>query len=107
MIACWEDLIDICTARKEELISRMKRGKPRKGQHRPKPTIYTLERLFGEVEEAYTEVGKLREKLKAKRLGSKASIDLLPEIWTELGVLELKAKYAAQGVDDFLEDSKA
>ncbi len=65
------------------------------------PSLSTVERLFDEVDEYYGYVRKIRHKLSRLRRGSKAYLDLLPELWVQVDWLRLKAEAASKALDEF------
>jgi hypothetical protein len=102
MIACWQEVITVLTRDMERLEARLE-GDQAMGTGRPVPTLSTLERLFDEVDEFHLRFKKLRIQQKTTEIGSADYLDQLSDIYTELKTLELKAKHAAQGVEDFQE----
>lgn len=92
----------MCTKEIERLDARLE-GRETVKSGRPVPTISTLERLFDEVEEYYGSFRKFRIQQKTAEIGSEEYLDQLSDICTQLKTLELKAKHAAQGIEDFQE----
>jgi len=54
------------------------------------PTLSTIDRLLGEVEEWSDRVRKARRKLSRLRQGSEAYLDLLPDLEVEIAVLKAR-----------------
>jgi len=67
------------------------------------PSLATIDRMLDEVEEYSHAVEGLRRKLKRHKPGSAAYHDLLPDLWVQLDVLRLKAKHAAEALDEYEE----
>jgi hypothetical protein len=67
------------------------------------PTLSTVERMLDEVTEYAQAVEVLRRRLKRHRPASVGYHDLLPELSVQLDVLEVKAKHAAQVLEEYEE----
>jgi len=68
------------------------------------PSLSTVERLLDEVDEWYSRVQGIRQKLVPLRRGSEAYLDLLPDLDVELDTLRLKTQHALEALEEF-EDS--
>lgn len=66
-----------------------------------RPTLSTVEKLLDEVDEWYGRVRKIRRELRRVPRGSEAYLDLLPDLSVEVEVLNHKAGYAAQIVEEY------
>ena len=67
------------------------------------PTLSTVERLLVEVEEYFGRFQRVRQKLRRLRRGSKAYLDLLPDLEVELEMLRSKAENAHEALEEFEE----
>ncbi len=65
------------------------------------PTVETVERLVDEVDEWYSRVHKIRQKMGRLKRGSEAYQDLLADLWVELDWLTMKAEAAAASIDEY------
>ncbi len=67
------------------------------------PTLETIEGLLTEVSEWYGHVSKIAGRMRRLKRGSEAYLDLLSDLWVELGVVSRKAQYAAELIDAYQE----
>ena len=67
------------------------------------PTLETVERLFDEIDEWYSRVHKIRQKLARLKRGSEAYLDVMPDLWVETDVLKRKVEVAADALNEFEE----